>query len=227
MTANLVKTDYQGLIAHFTEDAWFNATEAAERFGKRPNDWLSLDDVKAYIAAAQNTGVAGISIHLNPGELIRTKRGKNGGTWLHPMLAVAFARWLDPHFAVWCDAQIYGLLRGTHGHQDWKRVRHEATASFKVMTQILKLSREADGKEVSPHHFSNEARLVNWAMTGEFGKLDRNTLPMADLNLLAKLEERNTVLIGRNENYASRKLALESFAVAWRENKTPALEAVG
>ncbi len=25
------------------------------------------------------------------------------GTWLHPKLGVIFARWLTPHFAVWCD----------------------------------------------------------------------------------------------------------------------------
>lgn len=34
------------------------------------------------------------------------------GTWLHPKLAVAFARWLDDDFAVWCDLHIDALLRG-------------------------------------------------------------------------------------------------------------------
>lgn len=37
-----------------------------------------------------------------------------GGTWLHSKLAVVFARWLDVHFAVWCDQQIDALLRGMH-----------------------------------------------------------------------------------------------------------------
>ena len=40
---------------------------------------------------------------------LKTKRGQGGGTWLHPKLAVRFAQWLDPKFAVWCDMQINSL----------------------------------------------------------------------------------------------------------------------
>ncbi|SDG85201.1 KilA-N domain-containing protein [Pseudomonas flavescens] len=44
--------------------------------------------------------------------LVITKSGRGGGTWLHPKLAVAFARWLDVRFAVWSDLHIDALLRG-------------------------------------------------------------------------------------------------------------------
>lgn len=44
--------------------------------------------------------------------LVSTKAGRGGGTWVHPKLAVAFARWLDVRFAVWCDLHIDALLRG-------------------------------------------------------------------------------------------------------------------
>ncbi|WP_327190602.1 KilA-N domain-containing protein [Pseudomonas libanensis] len=37
---------------------------------------------------------------------------RGGGTWLHPKLAVAFARWISPDFSVWCDLHIDALLRG-------------------------------------------------------------------------------------------------------------------
>ncbi|WP_274614651.1 KilA-N domain-containing protein [Vibrio alginolyticus] len=36
--------------------------------------------------------------------------GRNGGTWGHPKLAVFFARWLSPAFAVLCDAVIDDIL---------------------------------------------------------------------------------------------------------------------
>ncbi|OAM32416.1 hypothetical protein A7P96_02000 [Eikenella sp. NML03-A-027] len=39
--------------------------------------------------------------------------GIEQGTWLHPKLAVHFARWLDPKFAVWCDEQIEQILSGS------------------------------------------------------------------------------------------------------------------
>ncbi len=35
-TLSIVKSNYQGLEVNFTEDGWFNATAAADRFGKRP-----------------------------------------------------------------------------------------------------------------------------------------------------------------------------------------------
>lgn len=41
-----------------------------------------------------------------------TSRGNAGGTWLHPDLVVFFARWLDPKFAVFCDAVIHDLIGG-------------------------------------------------------------------------------------------------------------------
>ena len=34
------------------------------------------------------------------------------GTWIHPKLAIDFARWLNADFAVWCDEQIEGILKG-------------------------------------------------------------------------------------------------------------------
>lgn len=52
-------------------------------------------------------------IHPVPeSEVLRVVKGgsKEQGTWMHPWLAVEFARWLSPAFAVWCNQTIYGLL---------------------------------------------------------------------------------------------------------------------
>lgn len=104
----LLTADYQGSAVSFRDDGWFNATQAARKYGKRPNDWLMLAETLDYIAALNlfsNTGQNGI--------WQVSKRGNNGGTWLHPKLAVRFAQWLDVRFAVWCDMQIDAILRGT------------------------------------------------------------------------------------------------------------------
>ncbi|MCA0325509.1 MAG: KilA-N domain-containing protein [Proteobacteria bacterium] len=47
----LVLATYNGQEVTFTDDGWFNATEAAAKFGKRPVDWLKLPETKRYIAA--------------------------------------------------------------------------------------------------------------------------------------------------------------------------------
>jgi len=206
----IIIADYQGVAVSFTDDGWFNATAIAAQFGKRPNDWLSLPTTQEYIAALDETLNTGES-----GNWIRTVRGKTGGTWLHPDLAVGFARWLDVRFAIWCDRQIRALIARKHPHFDQKRLRHEAAASYKVMSQILQLTREAQGKTSAPHHYSNEARLVNWAASGEFCSIDRDSLSARALDLLAKLEERNAVLIGTGIRYDERKQRLHDFAAEW------------
>ena len=53
---------------------------------------------------------------IDENQLVIVKGGSSkngGGTWLHPKLAIHFARWLDPRFAVWCDEQIEQILSGS------------------------------------------------------------------------------------------------------------------
>ncbi|MFJ2455289.1 KilA-N domain-containing protein [Pseudomonas protegens] len=104
---NVIPFHYQGQAVRFNSDGWINATDVAKRFGKKPIEWLRLPESAKYMDA--------LARHLNMGEshlLIRTSKGRSGGTWLHPKLAVSFARWLDVDFAVWADLHIDALLRG-------------------------------------------------------------------------------------------------------------------
>lgn len=208
---SIITKTYEGMEVDFTDEAWFNATAVAARFGKRPVDWLKLEETKRYIAALANRG------KVKESHFARTRRGGRAGeagTWLHPKLGVAFARWLDIDFAIWCDEQIDGLLRGDA--KDWKLARHEAASSFKVMTDAILYTRSEAGKASAPHHFSNEARLVNWALSGQFKGLDRDGMERHELDLLAKLEVRNTVLIATGMKYDDRKRKLYSYVQAWR-----------
>lgn len=40
--------------------------------------------------------------------------GDNGGTWMHEDVALEFARWLAPAFAIWCNDRIKELLTGNN-----------------------------------------------------------------------------------------------------------------
>lgn len=207
MTAmQIIKTEFEGAPMTFNDEGWFDATLAAAKFGKRPADWLKQNGTLEYMAS--------LSKHLGISDsksLIRARR--NSGTWLHPKLAVAFARWLCADFAVWCDLQIDAILRGKI---DTQKLRSEAASSFKVMTSVLQLVREEQGKVTAAHHYSNEARLINYAVSGKFQSLDRDALTSQELHLLAKLEEKNAVLIGRSVGYEDRKKMLEQYAIDLR-----------
>ncbi len=205
MSSKLVPAVYQDHTITFNDEAWINATEAAAKYGKNPSEWLRLPSTVEYLGA----------IERKYGKIpyLKTKRGSGGGTWISPKLAVNFARWLDVDFAVWCDDQIDGLIRGK---SNWIGSRHQASASYRLMSDMLKMGRDDAGKETKDHHYSNEAKLVNWAFGGEFKKMERDSLCRADLDLLAYLEERNAMLIGRGVEYSKRKPMLQQYALDWR-----------
>ncbi|MGV0961823.1 MAG: KilA-N domain-containing protein [Limnohabitans sp.] len=209
MSLQLVPTHYNGLSVSFNESGWFNCTQAASHFGKNPNDWLRLPSTQEYISALSEE-------YSNPRLSriwVKTRRGNNGGTWLHPDLAVTFTRWLNIRFAIWCDRQIKTIISGNHPHYNWKRIRHAATASHKVMAEALRIVREESGKAILAHHYSNESRLINWALLGQFTAVDRDALSDVDLSMLAQLETRNSVLLGRGLDYQTRKALLREYAI--------------
>ena len=79
-----------------------NATQMAKPFGKRPSLWLRLPVARKFIRIIQREKKHPIVI---------TKGGRdNGGTYIHEDLAIEFARWLSPAYAVWCNDRIKELL---------------------------------------------------------------------------------------------------------------------
>lgn len=213
----LIKADFDGHVMQFNDAGWFNATAAADAMGKRVQHWLDNKETQEYIEKLnnRNSGDLGSDKCGNIPHL-ETKRGRNGGTWLHPKLAVVFARWLSVDFAIWCDEQIDKIIHGERESIDWGMMRHASKSSNKVANEILQMVRNEQGKETNGFHYANEAKLVNFALTGKFEPIDRDNLSADDLGLLASLENRNSVLIGRDVDRETRKEILCQMAEAAR-----------
>lgn len=83
-----------------------NATQMAKSFGKEPKFWLmnqSTTDFLNELSKVRN---------LTLTDLVQvTKGGNNPGTWMHEDVAMEFARWLSPAFAIWCNDRIKELLQ--------------------------------------------------------------------------------------------------------------------
>lgn len=135
---NIIPFDYNGQFVRFSADGWINATDIAKKFGKRPGHWLELPATKEYLAA--------LARHLNAGKsgsLVVSSKGRNGGTWLHPKLAVHFARWLDVDFAVWADMHLDAVLRGSgdalqeyeRAHKALETAKEQASADGRGLAQ--------------------------------------------------------------------------------------------
>ncbi|MBL4833655.1 MAG: KilA-N domain-containing protein [Pseudomonas sp.] len=125
---------YQGKPVRFNAEGWINATDVAKRFGKRPADWVRLPASERYMAAlARALGLDTDVGKSHFGLVMAEKGGKAQGTWLHPKLAVAFARWLDEDFAVWCDLHIDALLHGElYERQNFQRACRALDDASKV-----------------------------------------------------------------------------------------------
>ena len=90
----------------FRDNGWVNATHMAAAFGRKPNDFMRLPATGAYLdALAKDLGEMRDNLAI-------TARGVTGGTWMHPDLALEFARWLSPEFSIWCNRTVRRILQG-------------------------------------------------------------------------------------------------------------------
>lgn len=88
---------------------------------------------------------------------------------------------------------------------EWLLQRHASAASYKVMSQSVQLTRQEQGKGSAHFHFSNEALLINEVALGKREKVNRDLLSLEQLDLIARLEQMNTVLIASGKPTKERK----------------------
>ena len=108
MSNKVFSYDNNPITFQLGEATMVNATEMAKPFGKLVKDWLKNNQTKAFL----NELSAVRRIVLT--DLVKVKQGGTAqGTWLHEDVALEFARWLSPAFAIWCNDRIKELMR--HG----------------------------------------------------------------------------------------------------------------
>jgi hypothetical protein len=228
-TTKAITLEYDGRKVHLTPERWINATEKAEHYGKRLDHWLASKETKAYLDA-----LARALNYPNSGEFVKVKEGRNGGTWLHPKLGVAFARWLNPDFAVWLDLQNDAMLRGTHPCSSPPRdsLTVEKRQVHSPMMDAKKYTLEAVlGVESTAADFIKENHFCNRALTGKYGPLDESALDNYEMKLLTAIRRQNAVLIPHypsqtkpGVNGKIRKELMDAFVLEWRiKNPRPRL----
>jgi KilA-N domain len=88
-----------------------NATEMGKVFGKRVDNFMANEATKLFIEAIKLPDISG-SLGIKSDEDIYQMRGRNG-VWMHRVLALKFAAWLDPKFEAWVFVTIERMLFGT------------------------------------------------------------------------------------------------------------------
>ncbi|WP_312330376.1 Rha family transcriptional regulator [Atlantibacter hermannii] len=115
-----------------------------------------------------------------------------------------------------------------------KMDRNSARLEYKPMTDAIKHEREAQGKQIAPHHFSNEADLINRLTLGmtaakfrvhhEIGKKEpiRDYLTSEQIHCITELQRANTVFISMGWDFDQRKEVLRGMFE--RNHRQPLIE---
>lgn len=106
---DLIRTWNNTPISRRQADGYVNATAMAKANGKQWSHYRETDRATTYMEAlSRNTEIRVNALYVSkPGE----------GTWIHPRLAIDFARWISPDFAVWMDGWfIESLTEQSHQH---------------------------------------------------------------------------------------------------------------
>ena len=108
---SIVTKEYNSQLVEFdlTNDVMVSLTDMAKANGKKVSDWHRLLATTDFLVEYSSvTGIPATEL------LIIKQGGTEQGTWASQDIALEFARWCSPKFAVWCNQQIKELLtKGT------------------------------------------------------------------------------------------------------------------
>jgi len=112
MSDLVLSHDYNGfLVSQRSSDGYWNLNQMANAVGKRIENWLRLDSTKEFLTefdeqqlleCSSDPSIDCSGLSNRPKALITSKGGKGGGgsTWGHPDIAILFAMWCSPPFAL-------------------------------------------------------------------------------------------------------------------------------
>lgn len=200
MNRDIELRDLHGIfVRQSSKTTFFNANDLLtlyEKAGgpqKRLESYMELRSTKEYM----NAIIQDLQNDVKSGELeygiIQSKKGKYGGTWMHPYLFVDFVMWLSPEFKLTCVKWIYDNLI---------QFRNSSGDSFKEVNQALFLR---DPKKAPAHfEYANEAKMINKLVFGDSAGGQRNTATEEQLARLHTLQKADIQLIKEGKDYYER-----------------------
>lgn len=159
-----------------------NATQMAKSFGKEPKFWLmnqSTTDFLNELSKVRN---------LTLTDLVQvTKGGNNPGTWMHEDVAMEFARWLSPAFAIWCNDRIKELLQYgmTATQPTLEQMINNPDLVISLATQLKNEREEKQRLELKNKHL--EKKTAEQEPYVSFAKTAFTTDDKVDIGMAAKI----------------------------------------
>ena len=107
-----------------------NATQMAKVFGKEVTFFLRNEDTKRFIDSCLKTANSQFLNIKTRDDLVLGKQ--KSGTWMHRVLALKFAAWLNPDFEVWVYTTIDTLL------YDYAKIQEQTISETVRIQKVLK-----------------------------------------------------------------------------------------
>lgn len=112
-----------------------NATQMAKVFGKQVNEFTSNKNTILFIEECLKNGNSRFLGIEKESDLIDSKQ--KTGTWMHRILALKFAAWLNPAFELWVYSTIDTLIMG-----HYKKMEEAYVQKVKLQKDIKKRKEE-------------------------------------------------------------------------------------
>lgn len=186
------------------EATMVNATQMAKPFKKRSQHFLSTDQTKDFLAVlcqSRNIGLDQL--------VIISKGGSNPGTWFHEDVALEFARWLSPQFAIWCNDRIKELMKYgmTATPQTIDNILADPDNAIKILTALKEERKRNKLLEDQNHVYQSEnRRLLN--VKNEQAKLIEQQAPKVEyaVNILNSTNTYTTAQIAKELGMSAQRL---------------------
>mgnify|MGYP000086091200 CR=1 FL=1 len=93
-----------------------NATEMAKPFGRKVEAFMRNEGTISFVNEALKSENSRFLKLFSQSDLYYSSQ--NTGTWMHRVLALKFAAWLNPAFEIWVYSTIERILFGKHAQRE-------------------------------------------------------------------------------------------------------------
>lgn len=182
MKTNQIMTRPMGQfnVEQRTKDGMFNATALLRQWNENSGEkkevtkFFENENTKLFINALMEEE----NLNTQNSAYLKT-RGKSGGTWMHPILFIKFAMWLNPRFEVQVIKFVYDQMI---------KYRNDAGDAYKELSSSVNT---IVPKTFMPKAMQKVGEALNWVVFNCHEKMMRNKQGSEDtMRELFELERR-------------------------------------
>ncbi len=165
-----------------------NATEMAKVFNKDLFQFTKRDDTISFIDVCLKPANAGLLGIVNKSDLIVSRQ--KAGTYMHRVLALKFASWLDPEFELWVYSTIDQILFGEfHELKEKLKTAADRKARIEYLKNQIKNDPNIDKRVSELMELESKDKKEN---SSRYATLNKQMVEMKN-QFIIRFEEENKV----------------------------------